>query len=962
MAESGSAWAQTTVKDELTASDFAATGNTYTDFSDVSKTSDAVYAGNSAKDGSGNIQLRSKNSNSGIVSTTSGGTVKSVKITVGSGSNTIDVYGSNKAYTAASDLYGDNKGTKIGSLTETGTITFPAETDYKYVGIRSNNGAIYLSSIEITWNTSGGGGGPTTYTVTYDGNGNTSGTAPTDATAYSSGATVTVKDNTGSLAKAGYIFGGWNTQADGLGTNYTAGSGTFSITANTTLYAKWNAKTITGLSYSGTPTKTTYNAGENFDPTGLTVTATFDDSSEEDVTTSVTWTPSPLTAGTTSVTGTYLGQTVNITGLTVTAAPGTVDNPFTTMDAIFAAATSAGSTATDCIITFNNWVVTGVKNSNAYVTDGTKGFIIYANSHGFAVGNVLSGTVACKVQLYNGAAEITNLTSSTSGLTVTTGGTVTPQVVAISDLSGVNTGAVIQVKNVTYVSSSQTLIDASSNAIKPWTTLYSGSYSDGQMYNVTGVYLQYNTTKEILPRSSADIEEVNDPALTASLTTAVPNYVQGTPEANITLGTVTVGGTYLTDDVTVALAGGASSAFEIYDAANTTWTSSITLSPTTGTLASTEISVRLKEGQNPDDYEDQINVTSTGATAKNVAVAASVTTLTDTYDMTLSNGDIVAAGNAASGYAAQTITDSNSKAWNAYAIKNYHSNTTTGNHFLQIKKYASSTAYYIQVPEYGRKITKLEMTVSGSNAAMDGGGNSATLYFSASNSTSATGTGVASGTGASKVTIDCSSLNLNTGYITASGAVRIWDVKVTYDPIRLNSYGYATYAGSTAINYSDDSKFSAWAITSISGDAITFSKITGSVPAGTGVLLMGTAGEAVEPVVAASGTAPETNLFTGITTATEVTADQYYGLSGNQFVKVGAGTVPAGKALLPASKVSDGARLTFVFEDETTGIGDSLMKSKDCKEINDIFDLHGRRIVNPTKGLYIKNGKKVIVK
>ena len=44
---SSSVWAQTTVKDELTASDFAATSTTYTDFSGVSKTSDAVYAGNS---------------------------------------------------------------------------------------------------------------------------------------------------------------------------------------------------------------------------------------------------------------------------------------------------------------------------------------------------------------------------------------------------------------------------------------------------------------------------------------------------------------------------------------------------------------------------------------------------------------------------------------------------------------------------------------------------------------------------------------------------------------------------------------------------------------------------------------------------------------------------------------------------------------------------------------------------
>ena len=61
--------------DVLTADLFTATGTTYTDFSGVSVTggSSAVYAGSSAKNSNGAIQLRSKNSNSGIVSTTSGG-------------------------------------------------------------------------------------------------------------------------------------------------------------------------------------------------------------------------------------------------------------------------------------------------------------------------------------------------------------------------------------------------------------------------------------------------------------------------------------------------------------------------------------------------------------------------------------------------------------------------------------------------------------------------------------------------------------------------------------------------------------------------------------------------------------------------------------------------------------------------------------------------------------------------
>lgn len=145
------------VSDEITANDLAASDTTYKNFSGVSDLSGAVYAGNSAKDSSGNIQMRSNNSNSGIVSTTSGGTVSSVTIIVGSGTKTINVYGSNTAYSSASDLYNtSSQGTLVGSLTSTGTITF--NSNYAYVGIRSNSGAIYISKITITY---GGGASET---------------------------------------------------------------------------------------------------------------------------------------------------------------------------------------------------------------------------------------------------------------------------------------------------------------------------------------------------------------------------------------------------------------------------------------------------------------------------------------------------------------------------------------------------------------------------------------------------------------------------------------------------------------------------------------------------------------------------------------------------------------------------------------------------------------------------------
>ena len=151
--------------------------------------------------------------------------------------------------------------------------------------------------------------------------------------------------------------------------------------------------------------------------------------------------------------------------------------------------------------------------------------------------------------------------------------------------------------------------------------------------------------------------------------------------------------------------------------------------------------------------------------------------------VTLSNANIAAKYDSSkTGYRSITgITDDSGHSYSAYAILNQHSKATSTNKFLQIKKYASNTAYYVQVPPMPGNITSISMTVSSSQQPMTGGGNSTTLYFSSSNNTSATGPGVASGTGANSVTIDCSSLNLKEGFITAGGAVRIWDITITYE-------------------------------------------------------------------------------------------------------------------------------------------------------------------------------------
>jgi uncharacterized repeat protein (TIGR02543 family) len=93
-----------------------------------------------------------------------------------------------------------------------------------------------------------------TYTVTYNANNATSGTAPANQT-KTYGVDLTLAANTGNLARSGYTFNGWNTQADGTGTHYASGA-TYTANTGVTLYAEWkeNTYTVTFDAQGGTPT------------------------------------------------------------------------------------------------------------------------------------------------------------------------------------------------------------------------------------------------------------------------------------------------------------------------------------------------------------------------------------------------------------------------------------------------------------------------------------------------------------------------------------------------------------------------------------------------------------------------------------------------------------------------------------------------------------------------------------
>ncbi len=130
-------------------------GTTYKDWSGKTATSPAVYAGNSAGDKQ-SIQLRSK-SNAGIITTASGGKVRKVVVTwneatSSTGNRQLDIYGKSDAYTATSDLYAaDKQGTLLGSIVcGTGT-ELEIVGDYEFVGMRSKDGAMYCTEIQVVW-------------------------------------------------------------------------------------------------------------------------------------------------------------------------------------------------------------------------------------------------------------------------------------------------------------------------------------------------------------------------------------------------------------------------------------------------------------------------------------------------------------------------------------------------------------------------------------------------------------------------------------------------------------------------------------------------------------------------------------------------------------------------------------------------------------------------------------------
>lgn len=207
-------------------------------------------------------------------------------------------------------------------------------------------------------------------------------------------------------------------------------------------------------------------------------------------------------------------------------------------------------------------------------------------------------------------------------------------------------------------------------------------------------------------------------------------------------------------------------------------------------------------------------------------------------------------------------------------------------------------------------------------------------------------------------------------YESASqSAIQIYRVEI---PLSVTAAGYATFSSTSALDFTNVEDIHAYTAT-VSGDAINFKRVY-KVPASTGLLLRSVNEGVVSTRVPLYDGATEDvtgNAFVAATTEipsldTTTPDGNYTNYILNKpsdgsigFYKANGQKVGAGKAYLQvSSKLDTRAYIAFSFDDPETGIA----QVETLPQQGVAYDLQGRRINAPKGGLYIINGKKVIVK
>jgi len=340
----------------------------------------------------------------------------------------------------------------------------------------------------------------------------------------------------------------------------TASSGHARLKILSVTYSNSGAPTVATPTFS--PAAGTYSEAQNVTisctTTGATIYYTTDGTTP---TTSSSVYSTPIAISTTTTVKAMAVKT-GMDNSSVATATYTIQQlpTITTIAGLWEFAATAGSSTPsqpNANVTFNDWYVTGVKSSQVCVSDGQYGFVIYQSSHGFVAGDKLSGTVACKVLMYqNHYAEVMGVKAS--DLTVVSGQEMPVLSTTIAALEVRNYGTAINLGTCSYNGSK--FYDAAGDSIALYNNFNVNpnpinSLEAGKQYNVKGVSIIYwqsnNQTQQIAPRSADDFEEVVGPTEQVATPTFSPVEGTYTEAQNVTISTTTEGATiYYTLDGT----------------------------------------------------------------------------------------------------------------------------------------------------------------------------------------------------------------------------------------------------------------------------------------------------------------------------------------------------------------------------------------------------------------------------
>jgi len=201
------------------------------------------------------------------------------------------------------------------------------------------------------------------------------------------------------------------------------------------------------------------------------------------------------------------------------------------------------------------------------------------------------------------------------------------------------------------------------------------------------------------------------------------------------------------------------------------------------------------------------------------------------------------------------------------------------------------------------------------------------------------------------------------------------DCLIVTDKITIGEDGMGTFCSTLALDFSGTDEIKAYIVSAFkpSTGEVTLTRIT-DVPANTGIVVKGAAGTYSIPT--GPGETIVSNMLRGVTMNTvlnKVDGDYTNYILAKKngslgfYAVVDGSTLSAHKAYLPLPTASlpSGARsIKLVFEDGgTTGVSEASHINDNGEMINDnVYDLQGRRVTKPTRGLYIVNGRKFVIK